>query len=232
VELGVCQGKAKRKRLAKMETGKPKLSAPKVRTDRTAKSEKRRARQRRLAEQNRRHYLREAKKTGKPWHQCVKGQDQYSEFVLIDLKMGQEIIDEYNIDNRRVGDRTVQSYTKDLVEDRWINTEESIAFDEEGVFYNGQHRLLALLASGKPQVFYVTFNVAVEARYAVDQGKKRSVADKLGQVVENKIGNKLGAIARAMIRGIGASHDPSHIEIMECSIKYGDTSTATSLSGL
>jgi len=226
VELGVCSKKTRRERLPDTKTGKPKVAVPRARSVKesmTAKSEKRRIRNRKLAEQNRRHYLREAKKGKNPWHKCVKSQDQYSEFILIDLKMAQLLLDEYNPDNRRVRDRVVQSYTRDLDKGLWIDTEESIGIDEDGLLYNGQHRLLALVASGKPQVFYVTFNCLPEARYAVDQAAKRDVTDKIGQVLENKIGKKLPAIARAMIRGCGQVHqDPSHLEIMEFSAMYGD----------
>jgi hypothetical protein len=201
------------------KTGKPKFSVPRAGTG----ASDRRAANRKKGIQNQKYYLGAAKKSGKDWHLNVRGPEQYSEFIMVTPAMAKVLLEQYNPGNRRRRQNRIDAYKRDIENNRWIDTGESIEIDENGLMYNGQHRLSAVVAANQPCVFYFTFNCCCEARYAVDQGGKRDVTDKINQVLENSGGNRTGAIARGMMRGIDNTKETfTHMEIIEFTTRYGN----------
>lgn len=82
-----------------------------------------------------------------------------------------------NIENRAVRPKHVSRLTTDMVEDRFAVTHQGIAFDDSGILIDGQHRLSAILESGKNQWMLVTTGLPSEAKRVVDGGAKRKAAD-------------------------------------------------------
>lgn len=85
----------------------------------------------------------------------------------------------YNTHNRPIKDKTVKKYTADMLNDRWEFTGDVINWTVEGKMINGQHRLLAIIASGKAQVFHVQCGLKADAFNKMDIGKLRSAGDTL-----------------------------------------------------
>jgi hypothetical protein len=81
--------------------------------------------------------------------------------------------------NRALMGGTVLRLSEDMSADRWITTHQGIAFDAAGHLIDGQHRLQAIIQSGRPQVLLVTRGLSDEAIQATDIGAKRYTAQLL-----------------------------------------------------
>lgn len=82
-----------------------------------------------------------------------------------------------NTNNRRVRPTRVKEFIDIIKKNEWQVTHQGIALDSAGVLVDGQHRLQAVVASGKPVDMFVTEGLAETARLAVDTHSKRSFAD-------------------------------------------------------
>lgn len=153
--------------------------------------------------QNQKHYLVAAKKTKNPWHQHAKHTHQYSEYVLVTPEMAQELLNWNNNPRKRIMQTVVDRYRNDMDSGEWTDTSQSIAIDYNGYLHNGQHRLSAIVQWGQPQRLYFTFNTLVSAREDEDVGAPRKPAVQIELRLHNRIGNKLPAICRAAMRGVG-----------------------------
>lgn len=85
-----------------------------------------------------------------------------------------------NTDNRNVRKGNVSKLARDIKNGNYLITGDSIRFDWNGVLVDGQHRLLAIIASGQPVVTLVVRNLNPRVRDVIDAGAKRSAADALG----------------------------------------------------
>lgn len=93
-----------------------------------------------------------------------------------------EIAAEYlghNTRNRNIRLRDVAGYARDMVAEEWDFTAEPIKFDWDGVLIDGQHRLLAVVESGKTVRFLVARGLDPKVQDAVDTGVKRKFHDQL-----------------------------------------------------
>lgn len=52
--------------------------------------------------------------------------------------------------NRKIGERRVQNYAKDMAAGAWQLNGEAIKFNKDGILIDGQHRLLAVIKAGVP----------------------------------------------------------------------------------
>lgn len=123
--------------------------------------------------------------------------------------------------NRHVRPGVVSQYARDMRADRWHSS--VIRFGTDGLLYDGQHRLRAVVESDTDQMFWVERGVPLEAMTSVDMGIRRTVGDVLTFEGEQHA-NVLGAAARlarhvSMFPGIapsGMSKQPvSTDEILE-----------------
>lgn len=106
-----------------------------------------------------------------------------SEEVEVTPRMAEQWLDQ-NLDteylkNRRVSDKTVASYAKDMAAGRWALNGESIKFSSDGHLVDGQHRLFACIEANTPFRTVVVKGVPREAFDTLDSGKKRTLADVL-----------------------------------------------------
>ncbi len=86
---------------------------------------------------------------------------------------------EDNLSNRNMRARAVNAYARDMAEGRWQITGETIKIGRGGELLDGQHRLQAILASGKEQRMLVVYGIDPAARSVIDTGAIRSGADAL-----------------------------------------------------
>lgn len=85
-----------------------------------------------------------------------------------------------NTNNRAVKQRVVDAYAFDMAAGLWYwHTAEPIKIAEDGTLLDGQHRLLAVIQCGKPQGFYIAYNVPLNALGKLDQGVRRDAADNI-----------------------------------------------------
>ena len=95
-------------------------------------------------------------------------------------KKSQQILDKHNDNNRHIRDSHVASLASEMKSGNWRLNGETIIFDENGQLMDGQHRLAAVVKSGKTIEMLVVRGVEREAMRTIDRGKSRSLADVIG----------------------------------------------------
>ncbi|MFW5871503.1 MAG: hypothetical protein ACOCUT_00200 [bacterium] len=83
-----------------------------------------------------------------------------------------------NEKNRPISNSNTRKYATDICKDNWHETNIGIGIYYDGVIADGQHRLQAVIDTGKSITSLVVFNLSLEAGIAIDDGKKRSTKDR------------------------------------------------------
>lgn len=85
-----------------------------------------------------------------------------------------------NFDNNRSKSKGwVKELVKEMKNDLFHLSVDAIGFDTDGRLINGQHRLTAIIESGKTQQFIVARNLRAETAQLIDVGKKRTMAQRI-----------------------------------------------------
>jgi hypothetical protein len=100
----------------------------------------------------------------------------YHRLVLVTPELAEYWLD-MNLHNRKVYFGVVREYTTAMKEGRWEFDGDSIQFSKQGILLNGQHRLMAQVASGTTLVQSVWYNLDERIQTVMDTGRKRSFAD-------------------------------------------------------
>lgn len=81
-----------------------------------------------------------------------------------------------NSKNRKISNRAIALFASEMKRGEWRSNGESIKFDSQGRFIDGQHRLRALVESGTTQEFVVVRDLAPDdSTFAtIDAGRKRT----------------------------------------------------------
>jgi hypothetical protein len=99
------------------------------------------------------------------------------EIVSITPEHAKWLLEHKNPHNRRVREKDVHTYSRDMANGHWRNTGEAIKFDEDGNLLDGQHRLHAIAHSGVTiDLLVITGDLDQEQ---MDSGVKRTMADVL-----------------------------------------------------
>jgi hypothetical protein len=85
-------------------------------------------------------------------------------------------------DNRPIAIGWVDYLARQMDKGLWQDNGEPLIFDGEGNLLDGQHRLAAVIKSGKQQTFDVRRGVETHAFTTIDQGRNRSPAQVLGML--------------------------------------------------
>lgn len=101
-----------------------------------------------------------------------------TEMILITPAMAEKWL-EGNTHNRKLRQDRVDEFIADLKAGRWLVTHQGIAFDENGVLIDGQHRLYAIWYSGISAKALVTRGLPLDTQYVIDTGLPRAVHDTL-----------------------------------------------------
>lgn len=99
---------------------------------------------------------------------------------------------------RKLREHVVRKLAEAMLENDFKLSPDAIAIDTNGFVWNGQHRLAAVVRSGKTQPFMVMRGVDAELFTIMDQGLKRSFADVLrARGVEKSQSNVAAAVRRS-----------------------------------
>lgn len=79
--------------------------------------------------------------------------------AVIHPEVAQNIIDNFNDGNRRVRGSVVDIYTTAMARMEWEPGVDGLLFDLDNMCVEGQHRLFAVIQSGKPQQFTLYFGL-------------------------------------------------------------------------
>src|SRR5688500_5269388 len=97
----------------------------------------------------------------------------------VDANTAQDWLDNHNNRNRTIRHAVIDRYYHDMVNDNWKFNGESIQFDTNHTHMNGQHRLKAIVRSGRPQQFVIVTGLDPDAHCTIDNGAKRTPGDVL-----------------------------------------------------
>ena len=93
-------------------------------------------------------------------------------------RIAEEMLDS-NDQNRNLRARVVNAYSRDMEADHWLTTGETVKISRGNVLLDGQHRLSAIIASGKPQRLLVVRGLDDATRGVIDTGAPRTGGDAL-----------------------------------------------------
>lgn len=82
-----------------------------------------------------------------------------------------------NSHNRRLQDRTVKLYARNIETGDWALNGEAIKIAEDGTLLDGQHRLAAVALTGKTVPMLVITGLPLQAQETMDLGRKRNAND-------------------------------------------------------
>jgi hypothetical protein len=80
----------------------------------------------------------------------------------------------HNTMNRPIIDSAVAEWVREMESGNWVPTHQGIAFDVSGVLLDGQHRLAAIVRSGRTVLMQVTRGLPPEVMPTIDSGRKRT----------------------------------------------------------
>jgi hypothetical protein len=81
--------------------------------------------------------------------------------------------------NRRTYERTVNTYSRLMMNGLWGISNDAIVFDVKDHLINGQHRLKAIIKSDVTCRFLVVQGAETTSQQVMDSGRKRTLADEL-----------------------------------------------------
>lgn len=123
--------------------------------------------------------------------------DLMSETVEITPAMAQFILDAYNTANRPVSQGRVADYARQMANGDWKLTSQGLAFLRNGKLGDGQHKLHAIVRSGRTIILNVAFGLPDDAFKVLDTGGKRTAGDTLA-LLGHKQAISLAAAARLL----------------------------------
>lgn len=102
-----------------------------------------------------------------------------------------------NVGNRTLRPKLVNEYAWDMTRDVWKISHQGIAFDKEGNLIDGQHRLQAIIKSGKTIKSQVTVGLNKESVKSIDTGRSRTY-DEAMTILGSKLPPKFTTTLRSM----------------------------------
>ena len=118
-----------------------------------------------------------------------------SVIIEIDPATAEKVLIERNQGNRPPKPNKVQQFAKDLSEDRWGLTGDTIKFGTDGRLLDGQNRLAACVRANKAFLTHVVFGIDPTLFGRMDIGKPRNAADVL-HIAGYKYASTLAAALR------------------------------------
>ena len=95
-----------------------------------------------------------------------------------------EILLKRNTQNRPMQPHHVTYLVREMESARWMENGEPIIIGEDGLIKDGQHRLMAIIRSGKSYKFVIVRDVASNVFATINCGKGRNAADALAIIGE------------------------------------------------
>lgn len=103
----------------------------------------------------------------------------FSEVVTVTPALAELILLEHNTGNRAIRPNRVDRWTDTIKEGRMKLTSQGLSFARDGNLNNGQHRLTAIVAAGRPVVMNAVFGEERECFDILDTGANRTGGDAL-----------------------------------------------------
>jgi hypothetical protein len=140
-----------------------------------------------------------------------------------------DVLEKHNPRNRKLSEQTVQSYATDMKNGRWFLNHQGIAFDVNGDLLDGQHRLWAVVLSGKSIDMMVTTDLPVSEEKngivlasmdTIDRGRLRQNGQQMQLCHGIKNGAQVAAACRAIAHMIYQSAGNKRISMSTSLLLY------------
>ena len=143
--------------------------------------------------------------------------------VMVTPEMAKKWL-KFNVQNRNIRDRHVENLADDMAHGRWEDTHQGIAFYDDGTLADGQHRLEAIVKSGKTIKFLVTNNLSKNSSLVIDQTVKRMAHDAIRISGEAPWMDKdMVALVKFMMSNMGSDPYPRNVsEIVSYAQRYSE----------
>ena len=115
----------------------------------------------------------------------------FTKMVLVTPEIAKELL-KLNISNRPLNKTTVDWYANQMVNGQWTISGQTISISDKNTLIDGQHRLAAIVKSGKEIMFNIAYNVPFQSFINYDSVRTRGLSDVLA--IEN-IPNYMGVSA-------------------------------------
>lgn len=112
--------------------------------------------------------------------------------------MAKKLLADTTTRNRPLARRFVTQLTRAIINGEWQDNAETIKLDRDGNVIDGQHRLAAIVESGRTVTIWVARGMDPSAFSTIDQGKVRTLADVLavnGEMYYAELGGALHCFA-------------------------------------
>lgn len=136
-------------------------------------------------------------------------------------KIGPKRAEEYinlNTNNRSLRPGVAERYADDMRNGKWLRNPQPIMFFEDGSLADGQHRLWAVIESGKTIDFFVVRDVKKDVALNIDTGIARTLTDNVRLAGLAPVSAFAVAIARMMHHGTrsagAASSNAAKLELV------------------
>lgn len=126
-----------------------------------------------------------------------------SEWVDVTPQMATKWL-EGNVHNRPIRDGVVLRYANSMRCGLWRKTPEPIMFDTKDYLINGQHRLWAVIESGRTIPFFICYGVDPSVMLVLDQGTARSAHENVNLCMpldQAKVTSDDMAVLRSLVSG-------------------------------
>jgi hypothetical protein len=104
-----------------------------------------------------------------------------SSVVTVTPEIAARWLERNHKENRPISWKRVQAFANDMTTGNWKLTHQAVAFDGAGNLTDGQHRLQAVVTSGKSVQMFVVRNEKGDFHDPIDRGQPRSIALLMGQ---------------------------------------------------
>jgi hypothetical protein len=102
-----------------------------------------------------------------------------TEILKVTPEMAKRFLANSSTKNRRVLESRVSYYADQMARGQWRLTGQGLSFDKDMNIIDGQHRLMAVIKSGKNIEFLIVYGVENDTFSAYDDGKPRGANDAL-----------------------------------------------------
>jgi len=99
-----------------------------------------------------------------------------TKLITITPEMASALLSKNN-HNRSVNIKRVSLYAEEMKAGRWHTTHQGVAIFRNGHIADGQHRLLACVASGIPMTVLLTTDIPFDSALGIDDHKPRMIGD-------------------------------------------------------
>lgn len=121
--------------------------------------------------------------------------------TLVTPEMATKWLEEGNVHNRSVRQSVVERYARDMANGDWMLTHEGIAFDNNGVLIDGQHRLWAVIESKTPTSFMVARGAETATQAVIDGSLPRTMVDTMKLAFGREVSANALSVAKALGTG-------------------------------